>query len=185
MRSVVLIAALACAASAASGVEAREDRYGPSPDRRTAPLSAADGYVGPVLRWAGKRDAPPPAPTQVAQPLNRPWLKMGAAPPQTVAQPALTAASAPLATAPPSTQVAAPAIGPNMARTYSVGRLYGQQPDPLAPLKPNGMVFIAPSDERAPARNEPPRHGSAEWLAQAPLDADDTAKGEDAKDNTF
>ncbi len=188
MRSVVLIAALACAASAASGVEAREDRYGPSPDRRTAALSAADGYVGPVLSWAGKRDAPQPvsAPApQPPQPLNRPGLP-SAPVPQPVAQPALAAPNAPLAVAQPSTQVAAaPAMGPNMARTYSVGRLYGQQPDPLAPLQPNGMVFIAPSDERAPAKTEPPRHGSAEWLAQAPLDADDTAKGEDAKDNTF
>lgn len=192
MRSIVIIAVLACAATS---VNAREDRYGPSPDRRSGPLSAANGYGGPVLSWASKQNVSAPSPVQAPQPLNRPRLPTytQATPPVEQSSQALPrnsygaaspVPSAPVADAPQPAQVAtAPVMGPNMVRTYSVGRLYGQQPDPLAPLQPNGMVFIAPSEEPPRAKDEPPRHGSAEWLAQAPRDADETTTGEDAKDN--
>lgn len=60
---------------------------------------------------------------------------------------------------------------PQTSRTYSVGRQYGMTPDAIPPSPPNGMVFIAPSDEpRASKKDEEPRHGSAEWLADAPMD---------------
>lgn len=56
-------------------------------------------------------------------------------------------------------------MAPSLSRTYSVGRQYGLQPDALPPLRPNGMVFIAPSEEASRLRDDEPRHGSAEWLA--------------------
>lgn len=206
MRSVVLIAALVCAGSAAQAQDTRESRYGPRPDRVTASLSASAPYTGPMLGWSGKQQpqaalypqAPVPMPGQriqtAPQPLAEPWHHLGERPQaQTVAAPVPSQAPMPMSepwrnlgvrqTLPapqpvqaqpqvialagglPAPQAQAQPMAPSLSRTYSVGRQYGLQPDALPPLKPNGMVFIAPSEEASRLRDDEPRHGSAEWLA--------------------
>src|SRR6478609_3713358 len=75
MRFAALIAALACAATAAHAEDVRESRYGPAPER--APVARGDrGYVGvtydgPSLGWSGKREIV--APQMQAQPAQQPW----------------------------------------------------------------------------------------------------------------
>ncbi|MBU4433054.1 MAG: hypothetical protein KKC14_01420 [Alphaproteobacteria bacterium] len=159
MRSIVLIAALVSVATVARAEEARESRYGPGPDRRAAALSAA--YAGPILGWAGKSGGVTTASRQ-SPPLIAPsWSRMGSAAPS-MAQPPQAAPAPQVIAASPSS-----ALAPNLSRTYSVGRQYGLQPDALPPLQPNGMVFIAPSEDAPRQTDEEPRHGSAEWLAGA------------------
>lgn len=207
MRTMVLIAVLACAASAARAEETRESRYGPRPSRQTGALTPASGYGGPILGWAGKQEPAAPraqgsqpvsepwrqpyvAPqarqtmtnAQAQAPMSEPWRSLGARPqptgplaqadrqpiahPPQINRPSIPAAQlqaspATMASYSPPSQ----AMAPSMARTYSVGRQYGQQPDALPPLQPNGMVFIAPSEEAPRLKDDEPRHGSAEWLA--------------------
>lgn len=251
MRTMVLIIALVCVASAARAEEARENRYGPRPSRPTTALNANTGYAGPILGWAGKQEAaaapraqapqpvsepwrqpyvapqarqpmaapqaqapmsepwrnlgarpqaPAPAPAPVAQalpPMSEPWRNLGVRPQasapaqaarqeiepptQVVRQPI----PAPQAQAAPATMAAysppPQAMAPSMARTYSVGRQYGLQPDALPPLQPNGMVFIAPSEEAPRLKDDEPRHGSAEWLA-AGARGDEDDDRDNAKD---
>ena len=211
MRSVIVIAALVCAASAARAQDTRESRYGPTALRPSVSLTGST-YGGPVLGWSGKQEIAPPAraPAPDLRPMATPWRQLGAVPQQQPAQqpyaalrPAMAPMSmppqqgpqapapaavafaqsqvqAPMAYAPPS-QFPAQTQG---ARTYSVGRQYGMTPDAIPPAPPNGMIFIAPSDEpKTSKKGEEPRHGSAEWLAQAPMDAaeSDDAKADDAK----
>jgi len=193
MRPAVVIVALACVASAAQARDVRESRYGPRSDRQATASDGAAAYNGPMLAWSGKAQdaAPPPVaqppvfapPSPVAPEPSAPWRKLGALPAQPAPQAAPAAplptslyapahAAAPRPAGSPSQVAMAPpssdALGPSLSRTYSVGRQYGLQPDALPPLKPNGMVFIAPSDPQPAARGEPPRHGSAEWLAGGP-----------------
>jgi hypothetical protein len=141
----------------------------PAPLPALEPAPVAVSRSEPVAPWR-KPDALPTAPPPAAQAVA---LRPPAPLPQSLyAQPAAAPAPQPamrqtLAAAPsPPT---ADALGPSLSRTYSVGRQYGLQPDALPPLKPNGMVFIAPSDAPATARADAPRHGSAEWLAGGPL----------------
>ena len=251
MRTMVLIAALVCVASAARAEEARENRYGPRPSRQTGALSPASVYAGPILGWAGKQEpaaaprtqtpqpvsepwrqpyvAPqarqPMAPSQAQAPMSEPWRNLGARPqtatpaPVAQGQPPMSEpwrnlgakrqASAPIPAAsqeiePPTQVVRQPippaqaqtalatmasyapppqAMAPSMARTYSVGRQYGLQPDALSPLQPNGMVFIAPSEEAPRLKDDEPRHGSAEWLA-AGARGDEDGDRDDGKDSS-
>lgn len=115
-------------------------------------------------------------PLQALPPMSEPWRNLGARP----ASPAPPQVQAPapaqgivLAGGPPAPQAQAQAqaqtqtqsLAPSLSRTYSVGRQYGLQPDALPPLKPNGMVLIAPSEDAPRLSDDEPRHGSAEWLA--------------------
>jgi hypothetical protein len=210
MRSVIVIAALVCAASAARAEDTRESRYGPTALRPSVSLTGSN-YGGPVLGWAGKQEIAPPArapvqaPTLALRPMATPWRQLGAVPqqqptqqpyaqlPSAQPQPRMAPPSAPqvptpVAMAYAQPQIQAPAAYSSPAqlqgqvqgsRTYSVGRQYGMTPDAIPPVQPGGMIFIAPSDEpKAAKKDEEPRHGSAEWLAQAPMDA---AEGDDAK----
>jgi len=228
MRIIVLIAALVCVAPAAHAEDARESRYGPRPSRPTTSLTAAAGYAGPILGWAGKQDgaaaqraqAPQPvsepwrqpyvapqarqpmAAAQAQAPMSEPWRNLGARPqagapaPQALppmSEPWRNLGARPQASAPVQAALpqAAPvmaayspspqAMSPSMARTYSVGRQYGLQPDALPPLQPNGMVFIAPSEEAPRLKDDEPRHGSAEWLA-AGARGDEDADRDNARD---
>jgi hypothetical protein len=150
--------------------------------------------------------APAQAPTLALRPMATPWRQLGAVPQQQPAQqpyaqlrpaqpqqPQMAPPSAPQVPAPvamayaqPQIQAPAPYSSPAQlqgqvqgSRTYSVGRQYGMTPDAIPPVQPGGMIFIAPSDEpKAAKKDEEPRHGSAEWLAQAPMDA---AEADDAK----
>jgi hypothetical protein len=200
MRSVALIAALACATVAhAEGV--RESRYGPERERAPTPMSGspaygAQPYVGRTLGWSGKRaDVAPAAPQATAQPAARqqPWwsLPIGA-PPQAQAPVPQQAARAPIpqpwvqqaparalpqtihdapAPAPQSPQAyaqapyAPPAAAPRAllpgqttARTYSVGREFGLQPDPIPAAGPSRMVLVGPP-ATAPDDDEPTSRG--------------------------
>lgn len=199
MRSVALIAALACATMAhADGV--RESRYGPERERAPTPLNGsqaygAQPYAGRTLGWSGKRaDVAPPAPTRASAPQaqTRPWWSNPIATPTQpafqpqavrapipqaqVPQAPIPQASAralpqtiydapiPLAGGPPqqqqayAPQAAAPRAllpGQTTARTYSVGRQFGLQPDPIPAAGPSRMVLVgppatAPDDEAAP-----------------------------------
>jgi hypothetical protein len=207
MRVVIVIAALVCAASAARAEDTRESRYGPTALRPSVSLTGSN-YGGPVLGWAGKQEIAPPAraPAPNLRPMATPWRQLGAVPQQQPAQqpyaqlrpaqaqqPQMAPPSAPQVPAPVAMAYAQPQIQAPVAysspaqlqgqvqgsRTYSVGRQYGMTPDAIPPVQPGGMIFIAPSDEPKPAKkDEEPRHGSAEWLAQAPMDA---AEGDDAK----
>ena len=215
MRSVIVIAALVCAASAARAEDTRESRYGPTALRPSVSLTGSN-YGGPVLGWAGKQEIAPPArapaqaPTLALRPMATPWRQLGAVPQQQPAQqpyaqlrpaqvqpqmapPPGPQVPAPVAMAYAQPQIQAPAAYSSPAqlqgqvqgsRTYSVGRQYGMTPDAIPPVQPGGMIFIAPSDEpKTSKKDEEPRHGSAEWLAQAPMDAaeSDDAKADDAK----
>ncbi len=163
----------------------------PAPARATprppAPTPAAISAPEPYAPWRQLGAAPvsqtqaAPAPAQAAQvaalrpaaplPQSLYAKPTPAAAPQPALRPTLAAAPSP-----PS----ADALGPSLSRTYSVGRQYGLQPDALPPLKPNGMVFIAPSDTPAPTKADAPRHSSAEWLAGGPLgDEADREAGKD------
>jgi hypothetical protein len=210
MRSVIVIAALVCAASAARAEDTRESRYGPTALRPSVSLTGYN-YAGPVLGWAGKQEiAPParahaPAPTLALRPMATPWRQLGAVPQQQPAQqpyaqlpsaqpqPRMAPPSGPQVPTPVAMAYAQPQIQAPPAysspaqlqgqvqgsRTYSVGRQYGMTPDAIPPVQPGGTIFIAPSDEpKAAKKDEEPRHGSAEWLAQAPMDA---AESGDAK----
>lgn len=238
MRTMVLIAVLASAASVARAEDTRESRYGPRPSRQTGALTPASGYGGPILGWAGKQEpAAPrtqssqpvpepwrqPAVAQQAQtPMSEPWRKLGIRSPSVTPAPATPTqppmsepwrnlGARPQAAAPsvqaerrdiePPTQItrqpipaAQTQIAPTamasytpatqtMARTYSVGRQYGQQPDALPPLQPNGMVFIAPSEDAPRLKDDEPRHGSAEWLAAGARGDEDG--GRDNKDRSL
>lgn len=144
----------------------------PAPQSR--PAAAAPAYTPePSAPWRqlGAQPRPqvqatpvaaPVAALRPAAPLPQNLYAPPAAPP---APPPALRPTLPAAPSPPS----ADALGPSLSRTYSVGRQYGLQPDALPPLKPNGMVYIAPSDAPATAKTEAPRHGSAEWLAGGPL----------------
>ena len=167
MRSIVVIAALVSVATIARAEEARESRYGPRPERRAAALSAASGYAGPILGWAGKSGAATTASRQSPPPIAPSWSRMGSAAPSMAPPPQAVPAPRVIAAYPSS------AMAPNLSRTYSVGRQYGLQPDALPPLQPNGMVFIAPSEDATRRTDEEPRHGSAEWLAGGPRDDED------------
>jgi hypothetical protein len=205
MRSVIVIAALVCAASAARAEDTRESRYGPTALRPSVSLTGST-YGGPVLGWAGKQEIARPTrgPTLALRPMATPWRQLGAVPqqqqqpaqqPYAQLRPAQTQQPqmapqvlAPIAMAYAQPQIQAPAAYSSPAqlqgqvqgsRTYSVGRQYGMTPDAIPPVPPNGMIFIAPSDEpKTSKKDEEPRHGSAEWLAQAPMDA---AEADDAK----
>ncbi len=204
MRSVALIAALACATMAhADGV--RESRYGPERERAPAPLNGsqpygAQPYAGRTLGWSGKRaDVAPPAPqaasrVAASQPAarNQPWwsLPVGAPPPiqppvqqqavrppipQQVPQAPARALpqsiyDAPPAQPQPQTYAQAPYVAPPVAprallpgqttaRTYSVGREFGLQPDPIPAAGPSRMVLvgppaIAPDDDEPTSRSD-------------------------------
>lgn len=109
-------------------------------------------------------------PLQALPPMSEPWRNLGARP----ASPAPPQVQAPapaqgivLAGGPPAPQTQTQPLAPSLSRTYSVGRQYGLQPDALPPLKPNGMVLIAPSEDASRLNDDEPRHGSAEWLAAA------------------
>ncbi|ALL12644.1 hypothetical protein [Caulobacter henricii] len=221
MRSLVILAVLVSVASAARAEDTRESRYGPRPSRASPALSAASGYAGPILGWAGKQEpimgraasiqAPPvptaplnmrpPAQVQAFQPaaapvaaqatMSEPWRNLRALPESG------SPAPAPAPSAPPQRQTLAatapqtvpsrlnglpdsaqpPGLLPSMARTYSVGRQYGLQPDALPRLQPNGMVFIAPSEEAPRLKDDEPRHGSAEWMAQGARGREDADRG--------
>jgi hypothetical protein len=209
MRAVIVIAALVCAASAARAEDTRESRYGPAALRPSVSLTGST-YGGPVLGWAGKQEIAPPAraPTLALRPMATPWRQLGAVPQQQPAQqpyaqlrppqpqqpamamPAGPQVPAPVAVAYAQPQIQAPTSPAQLqgqvqgSRTYSVGRQYGMTPDAIPPVQPGGMIFIAPSDEpKTTKKDEEPRHGSAEWLAQAPMDAPerDDSKADDAK----
>jgi hypothetical protein len=238
MRTMVLIAVLACAASAARAEDTRESRYGPRPSRQADALTPKSGYAGPILGWAGKQE--PAAPRaqsaqpasepwrqpyvarQTQTPMSEPWRNLGigsqsvtpapvAQNPPPMSEPWRNLGARPQVTAPsvqaerqtiepptqiirqpipaPQTQAVPTAMASNtpasqtMARTYSVGRQYGLQPDALPPLQPNGMVFIAPSEEAPRPRDDEPRHGSAEWLAAGARGDEDGAR--DNKDGSL
>ncbi len=238
MRTMVLIAVLASAASAVRAEDTRESRYGPRPSRQAGALTPASGYGGPILGWAGKQE--PAAPRaqssqpvsepwrqpyvarQAHTPMSEPWRNLGMRTPSVTPAPvtqtqrpmsepwrdlsARPQPSAPSVQAkrqniePPTqiirqpipsaqTQVAPTAMASHrpasqtMARTYSVGRQYGQQPDALPPLQPNGMVFIAPSEDAPRLKDDEPRHGSAEWLAAGARGDEDG--GRDNKDRSL
>lgn len=121
---------------------------------------------------------PQTLPPQTLPPMSEPWRNLGARPQASAPVPAAPHQAAPvMATYSPPPQ----AVAPSMARTYSVGRQYGLQPDALPPLQPNGMVFIAPSEEAPRLKDDEPRHGSAEWLA-AGARGDEDADRDNARD---
>lgn len=201
MRSVALIAALACATVAhADGV--RESRYGPERERAPTPMNGsqpygAQPYAGRTLGWTGKREAVAPTAPQAAQ--VQPWWSRGGAPAQvqapvqasvrqqaarapipqpmpmqaparalpqsiydapTPAQPQpQTYAQAPVASAAPR----ALQPGQTMARTYSVGRQFGLQPDPIPAAGPSRMVLVGPP-ATAPDEEPGPRD-DRDWPA--------------------
>jgi len=203
MRSVIIITALVCVASTARAEDTRESRYGPTALRPSVSLTGST-YGGRVLGWSGKQEIAPPAPplAPALRPMATPWRQLGAvsqpqpaqqpytqlrpaqpqapmAQPQAPAPMALAYAQPQIPTAPAYTAPAQLQGQVQGSRTYSVGRQYGMTPDAIPPVPPNGMIFIAPSDEPAASKkDEEPRHGSAEWLAQAPMDA---PEGDDAK----
>jgi hypothetical protein len=165
----------------------------------TPPVQAVQPSVEPWRQMSVRQPMVPAAqsqalpPQQPLPPMSEPWRNLGVRPPpsapapQPVAAPrnALPqtiydiepAAIAPQAPATPQVQVQAP----TMARTYSVGRQYGLQPDALPPLQPNGMVLIAPSEDAPRFKDDEPRHGSPEWLA-AGARGDEGADRDNAKD---
>ena len=208
MRSVALIAALACATMAhADGV--RESRYGPERERAPTPLNGspaygAQPYAGRTLGWIGKREAVAPTAPQAAQ--AQPWWSRGATSPAQVQAPVQQqqAARAPVPQsqpmqaparalpqsiydAPPPAQpqpqpqtyaqapMAQPAAAPRTlqpgqttARTYSVGRQFGLQPDPIPAAGPSRMVLIAPP-ATAPD-DEPAPRDDGDWPAPGKKD---------------
>lgn len=135
---------------------------------------------------------PAAAPSAAQATMSEPWRNLRAlpeasAPGTTPGQPAPPAgeavAIAALKTGPsPATglpdSAQPPGLLPSMARTYSVGRQYGLQPDALPRLQPNGMVFIAPSEEAPRLKDEEPSHGSAEWMAQGARGREDADRSE-------
>lgn len=142
------------------------------------PMAAPQAPAPVAEPWrnlgARSQAAGPASAVQAPSPMAEPWRNLGAQPQAALAQaaPAMTAYS-------PASQ----AVPPGMARTYSVGRQYGLQPDALPPLQPNGMVFIAPSDEAPRLKDDEPRHGSAEWLAAGPR-GDEDGDRDDGKDRS-
>lgn len=133
MRSVALIAALACATAAhADGV--RESRYGPAPDRAPVPINGQGpgytgaSYGGQMLGWTGKREVV--APEVQAQPVQQPWWAQQQ---QVAPQPAPRYAPqpqtqvAPVRQAQPQQAYAAPARAPT----------YAEPPAPAAPVQAN------------------------------------------------
>lgn len=200
MRLVALIAALACAATAAHARDgARESRYGPAPDRAPTPVGAqgpgftGTPYGGALLGWSGKREAI--APVAVQQAVQQPWwARQGQAP--TAAQPvasppppAVQANAAPPRALPrslyditptppayPSAPEAQPArqvasqSGQLTARTYSVGRQFGMQPDPIPAAGPSRLVLIAdPGGATRGASEDGPRD-DRDWPAKSEKD---------------
>lgn len=211
MRSVALIAAFVCAATAAHADGSRESRYGPAPDRAPVPRDdrgyAGVTYNGQMLGWNGKREVV--APPVQEQPAQQPWWSQGApqvaqpapqpapryAPqaqyqPQPQYQPQIPAAPqyqpaqpqpqqrayapaprvAPVQTAyAEQTQPQAPAALPRWqpgqvgARTYSVGRQFGMEPDPIPAAGPSRMVLIA-APPAAP-EDEAKSREDGEWSA--------------------
>lgn len=169
--------------------------------RQPAAAPQAQAPMSEPWRNLGARpQAAAPASASVAQalpPMSEPWRNLGVRqqapaptqstrqeiepPTQVVRQPIPPAqaqnAPATMAAYSPPPQ----AMAPSMARTYSVGRQYGLQPDALPPLQPNGMVFIAPSEEAPRLNDDEPRHGSAEWLA-AGARGDEDDDRDNAKD---
>ncbi|MDI1363566.1 MAG: hypothetical protein PSX79_01635, partial [bacterium] len=111
------------------------------------------------LGWAGKSGGVATAAPRSPPPIAPSWSRISSAAPSMAQPPQAAPAAQVFAAYPPS------AMAPNLSRTYSVGRQYGLQPDALPPLQPNGMVFIAPSEDPPRQTDEEPRHGSAEWLA--------------------
>lgn len=129
MRAVVLIAALACAASAhAEG--SRESRYGPAPERAPTPRNAraagytGQAYTGRALGWSGKREMAPQA-ARTAPEAQQPWWARSApqasqapqAPQARTAYPAQVPAYAPPARDLPQSIYDAPA--PQSAQQYA------------------------------------------------------------------
>jgi hypothetical protein len=165
---MVVIASLVCVATAARAEEARESRYGPRPVRQAAAVTTTtSGYPGPILGWAGKSVAVTMTSRPSSPPITPSWTQLGLATPAATPPRQDDPTAQAIAAYPPSV------MAPNLSRTYSVGRQYGQQPDALPPLQPNGMVFIAPSDDPPRQADAPPRHGTAEWLAAGPRDDED------------
>lgn len=82
MRAAVLIAAIACAATAAHAEGSRESRYGPAPERASKPMNGrAPGYTGQTytgrsLGWSGKREIAPQAAQTAAR--TQPWWAQSA-----------------------------------------------------------------------------------------------------------
>ena len=155
---------------------APQGRQPVAPARAQAPMSEPWRNLG-----ARPQAATPPPLAQAQPPMSEPWRNLGARspasapiqaarqeiePPTQVVRQAIPAAQTQAAPATMAAYSPPPqAMAPSMARTYSVGRQYGLQPDALPPLQPNGMVFIAPSEEAPRLKDDEPRHGSAEWLA--------------------
>ncbi len=219
MRAAALIAALACAATAAHAQDAaRESRYGPAPDRAPTPVNGqgprftATPYGGAMLGWSGKREAVDPAATpQAAQ---QPWWTRQApsAPQAPVASQAPVAPTPRYAPQPPPAPVApqanaaptralpqslydihpepvsapqvAPAYAPPAppqqqaalqpgqitARTYSVGRQFGMQPDPIPAAGPTRMVLIAPPASAPKDEAEDAPRDDRDWPAKTDKD---------------
>ena len=201
MRTVALIAALACAATAHAETS-RESRYGPAPERApTAMNGRAPGYTGAVysgraLGWSGKREiAAPEAQAQAQQPW---WAR--SAPQAPMPQQPQPAAYRPQAAAPafapqgpaaalPQSIYDAPApaapaayaapVQPQFqpgqvgARTYSVGREFGMTPDPIPAAGPSRMVMIAAPPASVPSDEDKARdEGNGEWSAKPEKDSD-------------
>ena len=145
MRRIVLALVLTACASPALAVQ---DRYGPPRTPSAQDIRAAALPAGPLLDWTGKA-----APQAIAAPAASPrpapiapWAQRLAAqqPPQVVAapQPQARLLPPPADRPQPFAQRAAPvapptvrtAMAPNATerpRVYSVGRQYGEQPDPI------------------------------------------------------
>jgi hypothetical protein len=143
MRRIVLALVLTASASPALAVQ---DRYGPPRTESAADIRAAAFPAGPLLDWTGKAapqavaaPAAPPRPAPMA-----PWAqRLAPQPPSQAAPQPQARLLPPSADRPqPFAQRAAPAapppvrtaMAPNATerpRVYSVGRQYGEQPDPI------------------------------------------------------
>lgn len=154
-----------------------------------SPAYGAQPYAGPTLGWSGKREAVAPIAPQAAAHVQPWWARAAAvpAPQQTartpVAPPArqtavqqVPARALPqnIFDAPPPVQPQAYAQAPvaptaaalrarpegqTTARTYSVGRQFGLQPDPIPAAGPSRMVLVgppatAPDDEPAERKDD-------------------------------
>jgi hypothetical protein len=160
--------------------QAQAPARAPAPDLRpmATPWRQLGAIQQPRQQQPAQQAYAAPRPMQAPAPMAPPQFPQATAPAAaTYPQPQV---QAPATYAPPQfpSQLAGQTQG---ARTYSVGRQYGMTPDAIPHAPPNGMVFIAPSDEPRPSKkDEEPRHGSVEWLAQAPMDPpeSDTAKSD-------
>jgi hypothetical protein len=195
MRRIVLALALAACASPAFAVQ---DRYGPPRTESVGAARITPLPAGSMLGWNGKAAAPQEAYEAAPQrpaPIV-PWTQR-LAPPQTQAQaqalvvpqqqarvlPAPADGPRPfaarLAAAPPP---AATPLAPNATerpRVYSVGRQYGEQPDPIpGAIAPSGAALTlkeVPASDNLGRTQAPLDDGRSNQAVAIPVTKDNAA----------